>query len=236
MRDAQTPERVEGALLAAFRERRAVAPAVTFESVRARRDATSSATMSRRALFAAAVAASLVVASVVVWRTLSAKTPVVVETSQKAGKPEMKSANITRPTDITRAPGAQPTAPFIVKQNPTAPASYIAHNFTRRRAPKSVNDLPISFTEHGGRIYADAVATNGAAGANDPGASADFVPLMTADGSTPLEGGQMVRVRMPRAALAAWGLPVNAERAGEMVKADLLLAHDGTARAVRLRP
>jgi hypothetical protein len=52
----------------------------------------------------------------------------------------------------------------------------------------------------------------------------------------PLDGGQMVRVQMPRAALAAWGLPVNAERAGETVKADLLLAHDGTARAIRLRP
>jgi hypothetical protein len=46
----------------------------------------------------------------------------------------------------------------------------------------------------------------------------------------------MVRVQVPRAALAALGLPVNAERAGELVKADILLAHDGTARAIRLRP
>ncbi|MCA1629186.1 MAG: hypothetical protein LC774_02215 [Acidobacteria bacterium] len=70
----------------------------------------------------------------------------------------------------------------------------------------------------------------------DASASADFVRLATGDGSAPLESGQMVRVQVPRAALAALGLPVNAERAGELVKADILLGHDGTARAIRLRP
>ena len=85
--------------------------------------------------------------------------------------------------------------------------------------------LPVAFVEDGGRIVAERAAA--------PVAS-DFVPLVTADAGEPLEGGQMVRVEVPRAALAAMGLPVSGERAGETVKADLLLAHDGTARAIRL--
>jgi hypothetical protein len=38
---------------------------------------------------------------------------------------------------------------------------------------------------------------------------------------------------MSRAALASFGLPVNAERADERVKADVLMGHDGLARAIR---
>jgi hypothetical protein len=242
MRDAQAPARVESALRAAFRERRIAAtpaatnaaiPAATIESVRARRDMMSRATVNRRALVAAAVAASLVVvASVVAWRTLSAKTTVVETARQQADEPEVKSPTLASQPDITRVPDAPPTAPSNARQSSKASATYVARNLTRRRAPQSVEDLPVTFTAHGGRVYADAAATNSAV---DPGASEGFVPLMTADGSAPLDGGQMVRVQMPRAALAAWGLPVNAERAGETVKADLLLAHDGTARAIRLR-
>jgi hypothetical protein len=119
---------------------------------------------------------------------------------------------------------------------------------TRRDASRKVNDatdaLPISFKEDGGRIVFGESATV-AQGASNPVTStggatttstADFVPLMTADGSAPLDGGQMVRVQVPRAALAALGLPVSGERAGETVKADVLLAQDGTARAIRLLP
>jgi hypothetical protein len=73
-------------------------------------------------------------------------------------------------------------------------------------------------------------------GASELAASADFVPLVAPDNSVPLDSGQMVRVDVPRAALAALGLPVNASRAGATVRADVLLAHDGTARAIRLLP
>ena len=48
-----------------------------------------------------------------------------------------------------------------------------------------------------------------------------------------LDSGRVVRVQLPRSALARFGLPVNAERAGEPVKADVLLGEDGTARAIR---
>jgi hypothetical protein len=47
------------------------------------------------------------------------------------------------------------------------------------------------------------------------------------------EGGQVVRVELPRSALASFGLPVNAERINERVKADVVVGYDGIARAIR---
>ena len=61
----------------------------------------------------------------------------------------------------------------------------------------------------------------------------DFLPLTHDSGSQPMESGQVIRVQVPRTALASFGLPINIERANEPVKADLLLAEDGSARAIR---
>lgn len=61
----------------------------------------------------------------------------------------------------------------------------------------------------------------------------DFIPLMQGGRFMQGEGGRLVRVELPRAALASFGLPVNAETAGGRVKADVLLGEDGLARAIR---
>jgi hypothetical protein len=47
------------------------------------------------------------------------------------------------------------------------------------------------------------------------------------------DGGQIVRVQLPRSALANFGFPVNMDRYNEKVKADVLFGVDGTARAIR---
>jgi hypothetical protein len=47
------------------------------------------------------------------------------------------------------------------------------------------------------------------------------------------DGGQIVRVELPRSALANFGLPVNMDRYNEKVKADVLLGVDGMAHAIR---
>jgi hypothetical protein len=61
----------------------------------------------------------------------------------------------------------------------------------------------------------------------------DFLPLtFTADSTAP-ESGHLVRVTIPRSALVAMGLPMNAERAGELVRADVFIGDDGLARAIR---
>jgi hypothetical protein len=61
----------------------------------------------------------------------------------------------------------------------------------------------------------------------------EFIPLTVYGPLSPAEQGQMVRVRLPRSALHAFGMPVNMERSREPVQADVVLAEDGTALAVR---
>jgi hypothetical protein len=59
----------------------------------------------------------------------------------------------------------------------------------------------------------------------------DFLPVIY--DPEPIEHGRLVRVRLPRAALTTFGLPVNEQLAEEPIKADVLLGEDGLARAVR---
>jgi hypothetical protein len=61
----------------------------------------------------------------------------------------------------------------------------------------------------------------------------DFMPLLEGDDLASLDSSQLVRVELPGSALIAVGLPVDAEMADARVKADVLLGHDGLARAIR---
>ena len=61
----------------------------------------------------------------------------------------------------------------------------------------------------------------------------DFIPLMQGGQYAQAEEGHLVRVELPRSALASFGLPVNAEANGGRVKADVLMGQDGIARAIR---
>lgn len=61
----------------------------------------------------------------------------------------------------------------------------------------------------------------------------DFLPLTYGNNLSQFDDGQVVRVEVPRSVLQSFGLPINAERAGERVKADVLLGNDGVARAIR---
>ncbi|MEJ7615588.1 MAG: hypothetical protein WKF30_01135 [Pyrinomonadaceae bacterium] len=61
----------------------------------------------------------------------------------------------------------------------------------------------------------------------------EFFALAEGAGQNPLEGGQIVRVEVPRSTLISFGLPVNMERESGAAKADLLLGYDGVARAIR---
>ena len=61
----------------------------------------------------------------------------------------------------------------------------------------------------------------------------DFIPLRYISAASLQDGGQIVRVELPRSALASFGLPVNMDRYNEKVKADVLLGVDGLAHAIR---
>ena len=60
-----------------------------------------------------------------------------------------------------------------------------------------------------------------------------FLPITLVGGLEQMDGGQLVRVEMPRSALVSFGLPMNIERANERIKADVLIGNDGVARAIR---
>jgi len=62
----------------------------------------------------------------------------------------------------------------------------------------------------------------------------DFVPLIYGSNPTQLEGGQILRVRMSRSALASLGFPLNMDRPEESIIADVMLGEDGLARSIRL--
>lgn len=61
----------------------------------------------------------------------------------------------------------------------------------------------------------------------------DFMPVGYASAMTLQDGGQLVRVELPRSALVAFGLPMNVNRYDEKVKADVFFGADGMARAIR---
>jgi hypothetical protein len=61
----------------------------------------------------------------------------------------------------------------------------------------------------------------------------DFIPLVYGDTLAAEEAHQVVRVRLSRAALVSFGLPVQEEQAASRVQADVVLGGDGMARAIR---
>ncbi|HVG36022.1 MAG TPA: hypothetical protein VM911_23415 [Pyrinomonadaceae bacterium] len=75
--------------------------------------------------------------------------------------------------------------------------------------------------------------TLASASTGDDDIATDFIPLSYGSDLGGTDGGHVVRVELPRTAMAQFGLPVNAERSAEPVKADVLLGEDGLARAIR---
>jgi hypothetical protein len=63
--------------------------------------------------------------------------------------------------------------------------------------------------------------------------ASDFIPLTSSSDISAMESGQIVRVLLPRTAMASYGLPVNQERADVPVSAQVLIGQDGVARAIR---
>jgi hypothetical protein len=62
----------------------------------------------------------------------------------------------------------------------------------------------------------------------------DFVPVPFADDPAASEGGAIVRVTLPRSALASFGLPITESEGTDRVSADLIVSQDGTPQAIRL--
>jgi hypothetical protein len=215
---AQMPERVEAALLAAFRKQSSTVPAIG--PVRAGK--------SRWMRWpVAAAAAILVVSAFAALRLL----PAGVRETAKQGSPIAEPSLIAFPAWWEDERTADDTERQLVRDRDE-----------RGRRLTPVTQFPRGLRDgQRGLVHEVGVNPGRLAGGVRPEAAVnpseeiatDFMPL-TYDGSfSQIDDGQVVRVELPRSALHSFGLPVNAERGGGRVKADVLLGHDGVARAIR---
>jgi hypothetical protein len=220
MKNVEAPARVESALLAAFRaraasggeedtRRAAVAPNVV--PLVPRPPARRWSWVRTAAVASLAAAASLALFVLVrpgaeVNRSAMIEPPPGALGGQK--KPEVAKVVSAGPSE-----GDTPHAPDSPRDRGTR------SSFTPRA--RAVN---ASYSSGGGR------AANARPAADAQEIATEFIPLGQ---YAQAEEGHLVRVELPRSALASFGLPVNAEAAGGRVKADVLLGEDGTARAIR---
>jgi hypothetical protein len=207
MKSIAAPPRVESNLLAAFREQRNVLPVA--RSFPAQRRSTP--------YWAAAIAAALLIVFgifVVRARMVTQLPPQSVITKDQQKVPQTPSPSLQKDN--------QGVADY---RNPEMPNSD-AKAAPRRRSIKVANApgikaVPsVASTTAGNSEKASEIAT-------------DFYPLAYGSAPTFQEGGQLMRVELPRAAVARFGLPVNMDRTSDRVKADVLVGVDGLAQAIR---
>lgn len=165
---------------------------------------------------ASAVAAVLLIFSVIATARWYLK-PVITTKSE----PEVVRANVN--AEDTSAP---PVVPIIRPENvkKTSSSEAVASKRRGSRFPAAgpeKRDVP--------QILSTATVVN--YGGNE--IATEFLPLGYGNALSLQDGGQIVRVEVPRSTLVSFGLPVNMDRVGQRVKADLLLGVDGSARAIR---
>jgi hypothetical protein len=211
----ETPARVKESLLAAFAQHHAehhkIAASPLIFTPASKRS-------SRRTLgwwSAAAVAAAAVVILALMLSTLM-RVASPVPPTQTAGNQGQPLPVVTAPTPPPEVPKSlEPERQATVAKNnsPVAPSK---RPTLARKAPRA-NATNQNETE--------TVAKS---------AGNQYIPLTYLASATAMESGTVVRIQLSRSKLISLGLPLNGERADELLKADLVLGDDGVARAIRL--
>jgi hypothetical protein len=202
----------------------------------------------RTAFVATAIAASLaLVALVTLYRQFTRTAPAQEITKNNAppvvtppaAAPHAAAPHAVAPqgngTRFTRGAGAERTAAKLARQA-AAPRMIASRGVIDGGHAIFASSEGESAGEREMAGVGEMAANNsgGAARAAEAESMTEFIPLVAGvPAAPPLESGQLVRVQLPRAALASLGLPLNAERGDEPVKADVLLGGDGLARAIR---
>ena len=232
----EAPARVEAALLAAFRERRAAtaqAPSVSSATKSAPAFVSDACVwwMPRWAQGAAAAAAAVLVvvglygvyrnqiggasgeqANNVETRASSAATRLEEKPQVDTG---VKSDAVAAEGDDNVESSDEALTPRTIDRTHGSKANYRLANYNPRSRRPTTSDAVINSASTTEEIVTD------------------YIPLMNGGQLTPGDAGHVVRVEMPRSALASFGLPVNADRTESRVKADVLMGGDGIARAIR---
>ena len=158
----------------------------------------------RRYWLVAAAAALLLVGSIVALRMRDTQ-PRPIEKQLAAQDPNATPKQTTEPVQVAVEPAESKS------HNNAVPKPGRRHVVARTKDRKAAEVVANHATE---------IAT-------------EFIPLPYSGGVSLQDGGQIVRVELPRSALAKFGLPVNVERLNEKVKADVWLGVDGLAHAIR---
>ena len=165
----------------------------------------------RRSAWFAIAAALLIVLGVVVLRTKLAPKPVAVEITPAASIAE----------NPTRSGNPDVNAPSTVgrdepKRNlPPRAARRVNHRSVKPARTDSTPQVAVTVQQ------------------TEPEIASQFIALGAVGPMSFQDGGQIVRVEVSRLAMASFGLPVNMDRSGERVTAEVLLSADGFARAIR---
>jgi hypothetical protein len=204
MTSARAPEDVEAQLLLAFRDRARVVPIHSAQK--------------RWRWVIAAAAVVLMVLGISAWRFRVASVRPSLQASSKSGtvprsqqpKPEQSQ---TVAVTGTRSPIQRLIEPRSVSRRRPQSSQLAMSDFAKQSAGENAS-IPAINTETKELVT-------------------DFVLVGYGNALDLQDGGQLVRVELPRSALAKFGLPMNMDRADERIKADVLVGTDGLARALR---
>jgi hypothetical protein len=204
-------EKVTPPLLAAFREHNAAA------SVRAAAPSVEPVANARQwARWAVAVAAMIVIMISLVALLSKQEQPMV-----EAHKDGSNGVEQPKPGAAKSGPGLDNSAPHVAQykekkvDRPVARAGKHKPGQDTLNRPKPQAPQSIQASSGDGEV------------------ATDFLPMTYDNNLSQIEGGQVVRVELPRSALVKFGLPMNLERADERITADVVVGHDGLARAIR---
>jgi hypothetical protein len=213
MNSLSAPAELEEKMRAAFRERGTIIPRIT-PVVRP-----FPAPRHQSIKWLAAIAAALLLAFGIVG---------VRARWTSDARPQVASTWSAQPLDTVNMKAAIESAPAPEIKNIETPE--VVH--TPRRNPHT-SLASLRPAKHPTKV-APAVAAN-TAESNDAGkeVATDFYPIGYGTAPNLQDGGQLLRVELPRSAVARFGLPVNIDRTSERVKADVLVGADGLAQAIR---
>lgn len=213
MSEFEAPARIEGELLAAFRKDKLAQPG-------------RSTNYAWRYWATAAAAVLLIVIGIAALSMRSILLPVAAENPDTPTSQPKIAASTNNPVEPVVSVDQPKRAPLTVEG--------IAPGRDLKRHARSLLARSNSADKRNERegLAADSDSTVAANyGGNE--IATDFMPVGYANPMDLQDGGQVMRVELPRSTLAGFGLPVNMERVNERVKADVLVGPDGQARAIR---
>lgn len=134
------------------------------------------------------------------------------------------------------APVAPPVAPIVVPTGgPTKGSDQVADNGVQAApAPIGGTKKPAVRNRNVAAPQAAPAIDRDELVASNTEVTTGFIPLTLLNQATAADSSVMLRVEVARDRLAAMGLPLNLDRYGETIKADIIMGDDGVARAIRL--